>query len=178
MTTPVPSSTTVVCRAGDGVIPANWVTEEHLNKTRPRSRAILVQVVRPLHSLQETPTPVPSLTTVMCRVGEADLTANWAMVEQLHNPRQRSRAASVQVAPLHFLSVISMTMVRSIFSKHIPTLTIENPRSLPEITTPAPYSRTVMCRAGDVEATANWVMVQRLTNQHPRSPAALSLIHI
>ena len=38
--------------------------------------------------------------------------------------------------------------------------------------TPAPSLTTVLCRAGDTDPTANWVMVQRLTNQHPRSPAA------
>ena len=39
--------------------------------------------------------------------------------------------------------------------------------------TPAPSSTTVMCRAGDTEPTANWVMVQHLTKPRPRSPAAL-----
>ena len=39
-------------------------------------------------------------------------------------------------------------------------------------TTPAPSLTTVLCRAGDADTTANWVMEERLTNQHPRSPAA------
>ena len=40
-----------------------------------------------------------------------------------------------------------------------------------EVTTPAPSLTTVMCRAGEMEPTANWVMVQRLTKPHPRSRA-------
>ena len=103
---------------------------------------------------------------------EMEPTADWVMEERLKKPHLRSPAASVQVEPLHFLSVISMTMVRSIFSNRIPTLTIENLRSLREVTTPAPSLTTVLCRAGEMEPTADWVMVQRLTNQHPRSPAA------
>ena len=38
--------------------------------------------------------------------------------------------------------------------------------------TPAPSLTTVTCRAGDAAPKANWVMVQRLTNQHPHSRAA------
>ena len=44
------------------------------------------------------PTPAPSLTTVMCRAGDTDITANWVMEEHLTKPLPRSPAALVQVA--------------------------------------------------------------------------------
>ena len=53
---------------------------------------------RILRSLQEITTPAPSLTTVLCRAGERDTTANWVMEEHLTKPRPRSPAVSVQVA--------------------------------------------------------------------------------
>ena len=46
--------------------------------------------------------------------------------------------------------------------------------SLPEVTIPAPSLTTVMCRAGETETRANWVMVQHLTKPHLLSRAALA----
>ena len=43
-------------------------------------------------------TPAPSLTTVLCRAGERDSTANWVMEEHLTKPHPRSPAPSVRVA--------------------------------------------------------------------------------
>ena len=67
-----PSLTTVLCRAGETDITANWATVEHLTNTLPRSRAALVRVALPWRSLPEVTTPAPSSTTVMCRAGDGD----------------------------------------------------------------------------------------------------------
>ena len=64
-------------------------------------------------------------------------------------------------------------MVRSIFSKRIPTLTIENLRSLRELTTPAPSLTTVLCRAGEMDPTANWVMEEHRTKTTPTLTSSL-----
>ena len=98
ITTPAPSLTTVLCRAGEGEMTANWVMEEHLTKPLPRSPAALVRVARPLRFLPDPTTPAPSSTTAECRAGEAETTANWVMEEHLTKPHPRSRAASVRVA--------------------------------------------------------------------------------
>ena len=97
-TTPAPSLTTVLCRVGDGEVTVDWVMEEYLKNTRPRSPAALGQVARPWRSLPVIPTPAPSLTTVLCRAGEGETTANWVMVQRLTDQHPRSPAASVQVA--------------------------------------------------------------------------------
>ena len=53
----------------------NWVMEEHLNKTRPRSPAVLARVVRPWRFLLDTVTHAPYLTTGVFRAGDAHTTA-------------------------------------------------------------------------------------------------------
>ena len=83
----------------------------------------------------------------MCHAGEKEATANWVMELHLTKPRPRLPAALVRVARLW--------------------------RSLLEVTTPAPSSTTVMCRAGDADLPANWVMEENLNKTLPRLPAAL-----
>ena len=131
-----------------------------------------MRVAWPWGSLPGISTPASSLTTVPVRAGVTEVTANWATVQHLTEPHPRSPAASVRVGRRLYPNGISTGMVCSIFSKHIPTLIIENLRSLPEMTTPAPSLTTVLCRAGGGDYRAIWVMEERLTKPHPRSPAA------
>ena len=118
-------------------------------ESRPRSPAASERVAQLWALSSGALTPAPSLTTVLCRAGDTDIGGNWVMEEHLPKPLPRSRAASERVARRLYLNGITTGMVRSIFSKRIPTLTIENLRSLPEIPTPAPSLTTVLCRAGD-----------------------------
>ena len=76
---------------------ANWVMVQRLTNQHPRSPAASVRVAQQL-SLPEVPTPAPSSTTVLCRAGDTELTANWVMEDGLTKPHPHSRAASVRVA--------------------------------------------------------------------------------
>ena len=86
MPTPVQSSTTVLCRAGDTEVTEDWVMEEHPINILPRLRVALAMVARQLRSLPEAPTPAPYSTTGTCHAGEAARPADWVWrnIQQNH----------------------------------------------------------------------------------------------
>ena len=119
-------------------------------KPPPRSRAALARVAQPWRFLPEMTIPAPSLTTVVCRVGDRMCSANWAMEEIRTKTRQRSRAALVRIArPYRFLQ---------------------------EVTTLAPSLTTAVCRVGDPDVTARWVMEEQRTKTRRHSRTVLARV--
>ena len=131
-----------------------WVTEKpklsHHLKPPLRLRAALARVAQPWRFLPEMTIPVPSLTTVVCRVGDRMCSANWAMEETRTKTRQRSRTALVRIArPYRFLQ---------------------------EVTTLAPSLTTAVFRVGDRDSSADWVMEEQRTKTRRHSRAVLARV--
>ena len=110
------------------------------SKTTPTLIAALGLVARLWRFLPGVITPAPSLTTVVCHVGDTE--PNWAWVTEEHQskPRPPPRTALVRVARLL--------------------------RSLPGVIIPAPSLTTVVCRVGGTTSSVNWATAAPL----PRPP--------